>query len=242
MAFTVLFVCTGNICRSPMAERLLQARLDGTAPIQVSSAGTRALVGRSIEGPSATALRELGGNAEGHVARQLTTGLVAKADLVLTAASVHCAAIVQADPRAFRTAFTVREFGRLGASLGPLDGPATDGVLRERVAQVAGQRGWVQAAEPGADEIGDPFGAPLDIARHCAAQLAQAVDGVVSALGLHRERCSVTRIVPAGESGAARVMTGSSVSNPNRSNRSRIGRPYRRLRRLLATLRTARSR
>ncbi len=43
--FAVLFVCTGNVCRSPVAERLFLARLAPGAPVTASSAGTGALEG-----------------------------------------------------------------------------------------------------------------------------------------------------------------------------------------------------
>lgn len=184
MSFSVLFVCTGNICRSPMAERLLIARLPVGAPVEVTSAGTMALVGRGIDPPSAQLLRELGGSSDGHAAKRLTVPLVSAADLILTAETAHRAAVVQADPLAFRRTFTMREFGRLGRELPPLPAPVSSEALRTRVAEVSGQRGHVEPAEPDADEIGDPFRAALKIARQRADQVAEAVDAIISALGL----------------------------------------------------------
>jgi protein-tyrosine phosphatase len=188
VAFEVLFVCTGNICRSPTAERLFAARLATGLPagldVIAASAGTRAVVGHGMDTPSLIALRELGGDSSGHVARQFTGTLAESADLVLTAQSDHRAQVVQAAPLAFRKTFTMREFARLGAGLGRLDDPNVD-ALRARVADVAARRGWADTAAPGADEIGDPFGATLSVARSCAVSVAQAVDGIVAALGLH---------------------------------------------------------
>ena len=180
----MLFVCTGNICRSPLGARLLESRLDASAPIEVSSAGTRAVTGMSIDAPSALALRDLGVESDGHVARQLTAEDIDAADLILTAEAAHRSAILRADPLTFRKSFTMREFGRLGAALAPLDVKPTVEQLRARVVRVADQRGWVEAPAPGADEIGDPFGARLDVARQTAADIALAVDAIVSALGL----------------------------------------------------------
>jgi protein-tyrosine phosphatase len=182
--FSVLFVCTGNICRSPLAERMLRSRLDASAPIRVSSAGTAAVVGMGIDGPSALALRDLGLDGDGHTARQLTAELITSVDLILTAETVHRSAIVRAAPLTFRKTFTMREFGRLGAALpAPEEEPTVDR-LRARVVQVADQRGWVEAPAPGADEIGDPFGARLEVARRTAADISDAIDATISALGL----------------------------------------------------------
>jgi protein-tyrosine phosphatase len=186
VAFGVLFVCTGNICRSPMAERLFAARLPALPTeldVAATSAGTRAVVGHGIDTPSLIALRELGGDSSGHVARMFTGALAESADLVLTADSGHRAQVVQAVPLAFRKTFTMREFARLGAGLGPLP-EASEDALRARVADVAARRGWADTAAPGADEIGDPFGATLAVARSCATSVADAVDGVIAALGL----------------------------------------------------------
>ncbi len=62
----VLFVCTGNICRSPTAERLA-AGLSSMADLRASSAGTRAVIAHPMHPDAAQALMDLGGEvaAEG---------------------------------------------------------------------------------------------------------------------------------------------------------------------------------
>lgn len=77
----VLTVCSGNICRSPMAEGLLRARL-GPAR-RVASAGLQAVVGRPADPEAVALLRERGIDISSHVARQLTPELLAEFDLVL---------------------------------------------------------------------------------------------------------------------------------------------------------------
>ena len=63
------------------------------------SAGTHGLTGWEMDAPSALALRELGGDGEGHGAQRLNRELIADADLILTAETDHRAAIARADPR-----------------------------------------------------------------------------------------------------------------------------------------------
>ncbi|HEX8508433.1 MAG TPA: hypothetical protein VF635_02900, partial [Propionibacteriaceae bacterium] len=78
---SILLVCTGNICRSPVAERLLRANLDSS--VRITSAGTYAVVGSAIEPRMAALLRGAGADADGFAARQLTVDHVRSADLVL---------------------------------------------------------------------------------------------------------------------------------------------------------------
>jgi protein-tyrosine phosphatase len=118
------------------------------------------------------------------LARRLTPALIRSADLILTAQVEHLSAVLREDPRALRRAFTMREFGRLGAGLGPLEGAFDPDVLRARVAMVAGQRGQLVPPAPGADEIGDPYGAAMSAVRACGAQIDAAVDAIIAALGL----------------------------------------------------------
>ncbi len=96
----VLVVCTGNICRSPMAEALLRARLGADRQIQVSSAGTGALVGMPAD-PQAQALMSARGIDIGaHRARQLNRQQLLVAPLVLVMDDSHARWIAQRVPEA----------------------------------------------------------------------------------------------------------------------------------------------
>lgn len=99
----VLLVCVGNVCRSPTAEVLLRRRSHGPG-IVVESAGLGALVGNPIDPLAEAVLVEHGLSASGHVARQLTAGMVEAADLVLVMeASQRGAVAALSAPAAERT-------------------------------------------------------------------------------------------------------------------------------------------
>lgn len=96
MTRSILVICLGNICRSPVGERLLQARLPDC---RVASAGIAAMVGHPAEAQSAeTALRH-GLSLEGHVARQFTPDLGAAHDLILVMEPGHMLHVARYSPQ-----------------------------------------------------------------------------------------------------------------------------------------------
>lgn len=106
----LLFVCTGNICRSPMAEGLLRHQLGAESPWVVRSAGTFAVEGVPA---SAHAIRVLAGRGidlRRHRSRQLTLGLVREADIVVAMAQQHCDQIRAEMPDARRKLFLMGAF------------------------------------------------------------------------------------------------------------------------------------
>lgn len=136
--FGILFVCTGNLCRSVIAEQLarrgLRTRLGPDAfRFRVRSAGTASLDGCPVHPYTAEALRLLGANADGAVSHALTAADVDAADLILTAGQEHRDAVVAMRPRTSRRAYLLREFARLApfasgtaASRPPADQLASD--------------------------------------------------------------------------------------------------------------------
>ena len=91
----ILFVCTGNLCRSPMAEGLLRKRLtdEGLDHHTVASAGVWALDGQPASEHAVTVMAERGADITAHIAHTLNAADVAEADLVLVMSREHAAAI-----------------------------------------------------------------------------------------------------------------------------------------------------
>jgi len=156
-SFSILVVCTGNVCRSPAAERLLRRHLGPS--VTVESAGTFGLVREPIAAPMAKLLAESGVDIDGFAARRLTAGLTQQADLVLAATRAHRSLVVEECPSAVRRTFTLREFARLLTAVDavalPTGTPADR--LRPAVPLAAAQRGrWrVPSSE---DDVLDPYG------------------------------------------------------------------------------------
>ena len=92
---SVLVVCVGNICRSPLGERALARALPG---LQLSSAGLAAVVGQGADADAARAAAEVGLDLSGHVARQLTAEIGAAQDLILVMEPGHRAEIFRRFP------------------------------------------------------------------------------------------------------------------------------------------------
>ena len=88
MIRSIIVVCTGNICRSPIGEALLRKELAGRDFV-VSSAGIGAMVGYPADPPAQEVAVEHGLDLSGHRARQLSLTLLNENDLVLTLDQTH---------------------------------------------------------------------------------------------------------------------------------------------------------
>ena len=186
--FDLLFVCTGNICRSPMAELMaaneLRRRLgERASSVRVHSAGTHGLVGNAIERFAGRELMTYGVRAATFRARRLAQEMISDADLILTATRMHRAAVVTQVPDAAQVTFTIIEFSRLVGEVDYNALPVGDVARRGRalVAAAVARRGMTYVP-PGEDDIADPYGAPEVVYRECAMIIAEALRAPMDAL------------------------------------------------------------
>jgi protein-tyrosine phosphatase len=167
--FRILTVCTGNICRSPLAERLLQAGFDAMAQgeFAVASAGTGALVGSGTEPHVAGFVHVFGADSTNFASRQLNVNILAGQDLVLALTRAHRSKVVELAPSLLRRTFTLRELARLL----PLVEGQRAMALRLRTANPVG---------PEEDDVVDPYRRSDEVYQEMLRQLTPAVDILLS--------------------------------------------------------------
>ena len=107
---TVLFVCTGNICRSPMAEGLFRHMASARGEFKVMSAGLGAMNGQAPSTYAVRGLKEIGIDISGQRSRMLTAQMVIEADYIFGMTHGHVDAINLLYPQAMEKTFLLREF------------------------------------------------------------------------------------------------------------------------------------
>lgn len=195
---SVLLVCTGNICRSPLAEALLESRSRRLGlPVAAGSAGTWAHRGNPATPDAVIAAREVGLEIEAHRARPLSESLVRRADLVLGLTLEHREEVVGLLPEAAGRTFTVKE---LAALLGRLPAPqphADRDVALHRIAEAHRLRTGLGPSVVEDPDVRDPIGSALFVYRDVASDIEVAVDAILT--GLFGDRRRADRAAAAGE-------------------------------------------
>ena len=107
---TILFVCTGNVCRSPMAEGIFRLATQGRGNYRVMSAGLNASDGNPPSAYAVQALRELGIDISNLRSRMVTPELIHQADYVIGMTHHHIDTVMLAFPEAAEKTFLLREF------------------------------------------------------------------------------------------------------------------------------------
>jgi len=149
----IVFVCTGNVCRSPMAEALFNEFIKkepSLSEFEAVSAGTFALEGAGATKESVVAMRDIYGiDITGHKARNLTKTDVNDAFLVLTMERSHKDYIMSMLPHSYKKVHTLKEYA--------LDSPASV-------------------------DIADPYAYPLETYKYCALEIAEGIEALIKKL------------------------------------------------------------
>lgn len=188
--FKLLVVCTANLCRSPLAERLwrqaLTERLGVAAErFEISSAGTKSQPGTGMHPHAEAVLREWEIDATGFQPRLLTSEQLSGADLILTAERAHRSVCVVTAPATIRRCFTVHQFARLVELVDPAAITATDPVARMRALlnEAFAARSRTQPLAPEEEDLPDPVNQRPAVFSTCAVTLQGAFARTVELIG-----------------------------------------------------------
>jgi len=151
---SVLFVCTGNSCRSVMAEGFLKERLVSLkkADIEVHSAGVRALGGMSPTEETVEVMREEGIDISGIRSKNVTVDMIKSSDLILVMEPLHKDEILNVVPAAAKKTYLLKEYGNSSK------------------------------IDSGSFSVQDPIGKPMEYYRACRDEIKKETERIVKGL------------------------------------------------------------
>jgi len=121
-SINILTVCTGNICRSPLAEGILKKMLGGR-PTKIYSAGTHAINGNSASEFAIISAKENGIDISGHIARLLDPGIVLDSDIILCMELSHLEWVLSLEPSAYKRVYNLADFSSRNKRLKSISDP-----------------------------------------------------------------------------------------------------------------------
>lgn len=203
---TILVVCTGNICRSPMAEAFIRYELEqrGLDGLRVESSGVEGWVDAPATMEAAKALSEQGIDLSAHRARRLDEAMVESADLVLALSAEHRDVVEELVPAAADRTFTLKELVYLleRATVPDRDIRSADELLGAAVKGAAVLRASDPAFHVIDEDVRDPIGLGVEAYRAVAGEIQDLSRRMVEALfaGLGRARLGPVEGIGSGRS------------------------------------------
>lgn len=201
----IVFVCTANLCRSPMAEHLMRERLKArNVGWTLSSVGTHARPGASLDPNARAVLRRRGAPAPRNwTSRVMSAKVLQSADLVLAVSHAHLTWVMTLAPAMSRRAFVMGQFATL------LDNASGSAVSpQDLIALATTARALIQPYDPSADDLADPIGGDERVFEQCA----DRIEAMLS---------SITRLIAPGESEPAASDDPPSLRRQSRRNQQR---------------------
>lgn len=176
----VLTVCTGNICRSPAVERLLQARLGDGVSVSGAGTGAWAVAGQPMSPEMAALVRGAGVDPDGCSARVLTAAMIRESDLVLPLTAEHRRQVLHEVPAALRRTFTLLELAAIAGEIRFLEGDTVAARLRNLIELAPARRAAVSSHVV---DVPDPYGLGPEVYAESFAMISHAVDTLATVVG-----------------------------------------------------------
>lgn len=176
----VLFICTGNICRSPMGELLFRTYTQGTS-LEVGSAGTHSLAGHSIDPSSKALMDAVGIDSSQFRSTQLTQDIADNSDLILCFEPEQRHNIVVIAPTALPYTFTLTDFSNMCAYCAQHN-MITGVTIQERLQSVIDQSMQIRPMLPPSATIPDPYRKNFEAFRSAARATNDAIRNILRSI------------------------------------------------------------